>query len=72
MARQMDFGNAGPPNQIEELYNRAIAAIDGELCRGKPAIAPWEARLSLASFLDFKKRKLSPLNVEPYEVNIYK
>ena len=59
MARHMDFGNAGPPNQIEELYNRAIAAIDGEarLSRGKPAIAPWEARLSLASFLDFKKRE---------------
>jgi tetratricopeptide (TPR) repeat protein len=59
MARHMDFGNSGPPNQIEELYKRAISAIDGEakLSRGKPAIAPWEARLSLASFLDFKKRE---------------
>ena len=58
MARHLDFTNAGAPVQIEQLYRRAITAIDGEarLARGRPAIQPWEPRMSLATYLEFKRR----------------
>jgi tetratricopeptide (TPR) repeat protein len=60
MARHLDFSNGGAPLQIEQLYRRAITAIDGEarLARGRPAIQPWEPRLSLATYLEFKREDI--------------
>ena len=75
MARHMDFGNSAPLNQIEQMYNRAIEAIDGEAPKqGKTCNITMGSPFVAGKLYEFKRRTKSrgkfyeeSVRLAPYE-----
>lgn len=67
LAQHLDFTSQGAPRYVEDLYTRAIKAVDA-MYRAAPrpdlplSLKAWEPRLAFATFLEF--RRLDPKRAE--------